>query len=112
MEHYAREGGSMSTSPAMDSRMVRSVHTGAAFKDAGPKRVKTMIAKYLETLHANGILHIPDAMLATHMFIALFKGSAICLRLCMNIPPKPSKTEIEHYCRAVVTASLAAACPS
>lgn len=81
------------------------------FYDAGPKRVKALIAEYLASLHTKGILHVPDAMLATHMFTALFKGSDICLRLCMNIPPKPSKAEIEHYCRAAVMAFLAAHTP-
>jgi TetR/AcrR family transcriptional regulator, mexJK operon transcriptional repressor len=81
------------------------------FYDAGPKRVKAMIAEYLSSLHAKGALHVPDAMLATHMFTALFKGSDICLRLCMNIPPKPGKAEIEHYCRAAVAAFLTAHAP-
>lgn len=78
------------------------------FYDAGPKRVKAMIAEYLTSLHAKGVLHVPDAMLATHLFTALFKGSDICLRMCMNIPPKPSKAEIDHYCRAAVASFLAA----
>jgi TetR/AcrR family transcriptional regulator, mexJK operon transcriptional repressor len=78
------------------------------FYDAGPKRIKGMVAEYLASLHAKRLLHIPDPMLATHLFTALFKGSDICLRLTMNIPPKPSKTEIEHYCRAAVASFLAA----
>lgn len=82
------------------------------FYDAGPKRVKAMIAEYLASLHAKRLLHVPDPMLATHLFTALFKGSDICLRLCMNIPPKPSKIEIEYYCRAAVSFFLAAHQPN
>lgn len=78
------------------------------FYDAGPKRIKALIADYLATLHRMGELHVPDPMLATHLFTALFKGSDICLRLCMNIPPKPNKSEIEHYCRHAVATFLAA----
>ena len=78
------------------------------FYDAGPKRVKALIADYLASLHAKGTLHVPDAMLASHVFAALFKGSDICMRLCMNIPPKPSKAEIAHYCRHCVAIFLAA----
>ena len=81
------------------------------FYDAGPKRVKAMIAEYLATLHATRVLHIPDPMLATHLFTSLFKGSDICLRLCMNIPPKPSKAEIENYCRHAVSMFIAAHTP-
>lgn len=78
------------------------------FYDAGPKRVKALIADYLASLHAKGTLHVPDAMLASHVFAALFKGSDICMRLCMNIPPKPSKAEIAHYCHHCVAIFLAA----
>lgn len=69
------------------------------FYNAGPKRVKTLIADYLSQLHRQGIVYVPDAMLATHIFTSLIKGSDISLRMAMNIPPKPTKSEIEHYCR-------------
>jgi TetR/AcrR family transcriptional repressor of mexJK operon len=81
------------------------------FYDAGPKRIKAMIAEYLALAHKKGLLHIPDPMLATHLFTALFKGSDICLRLCMHIPPAPKKAEMEHYCRHAVATFMAAHTP-
>ena len=73
------------------------------FYEAGPLPVKRLIAEHLTELHSLGILNVPDPVLSTHMFVALFKGSEICFRLSMNIPPKPTKEEIEHYCRHAVT---------
>ena len=72
------------------------------FNDAGPIPIKKMIAEHLSQLDAAGILSVPNAILSTHMFVALFRGSEICFRLSMNIPPKPSKKEIENYCRSAV----------
>ena len=73
------------------------------FYEAGPLPVKKMIAEHLSQLDVLGILSVPDAMLSTHMFVSLFKGSEICFRLSMNIPPKPTKKEIENYCQSAVS---------
>lgn len=73
-----------------------------SFYKAGPLRVKEMIAEHLALLHKEGKLHVPDAMLATHLFTALIKGSDICMRLCFGVPPQPTEKEKEAYCARAV----------
>lgn len=72
------------------------------FYAAGPLRVKRLIAEHLGELHKKGALHVPDAMLATNLLTSTVKGSDICLRNAMNIPPAPTKKEMQHYCREAV----------
>ncbi|NBO19694.1 MAG: TetR/AcrR family transcriptional regulator [Proteobacteria bacterium] len=72
------------------------------FYEAGPLRVKKLIAEHLEKLHEQGVLHIPDAVLATNLLTATVKGSDICMRHCMNIPPAPTQKDMQHYCRQAV----------
>ncbi|MBY0354766.1 MAG: TetR/AcrR family transcriptional regulator [Rickettsiales bacterium] len=78
------------------------------FYEAGPHRVKSQISHHLEALHEKGTLNVPDPILATHFFTSLFKGSDICLRIAMQIPPKPTQTEIRDYCRKAVSMFIAA----
>lgn len=73
-----------------------------SFYKAGPMRVKVLIAQHLERLNAEGKLNVPDAMLATHLFTALIKGSDICMRLCMGIGPEPCEKDKEDYCSHAV----------
>ena len=72
------------------------------FYEAGPARMRRLVAQYLEGLHREGVLHVPDPLQSTYLFLSLFKGSEYCLRIKMNIPPKPSKREMEDYCREAV----------
>ncbi len=72
------------------------------FYKTGPARVKGMIAGHLERLHKKKKLYVPDPVYSTHVFGALIKGSDICFRLMMNIPPKPTKEEIQKYCQQAV----------
>lgn len=82
------------------------------FYEAGPLRVKRLIAEHLGELHKKGALHIPDAMLATNLLTSTVKGSDICLRHAMNIPPAPTKKEMQHYCREAVAMFMRAHQPS
>jgi TetR/AcrR family transcriptional regulator, mexJK operon transcriptional repressor len=72
------------------------------FYEAGPLRVKKLIAEHLAELHHKGVLHVPDTTMATHLLTSTVKGSDICLRYSMNIPPAPTLKEMQHYCREAV----------
>ncbi len=81
------------------------------FYEAGPTRMRREIAARLEALHCEGKLHVPDPLTSTYMFLSLFKGSEICLRIKMNIPPKPTKQQMQDYCREAVSMFMLAHAP-
>lgn len=72
------------------------------FYEAGPLRIKRLIAEHLQQLHESGELYVPDPLFSAHIFASLFKGSDICMRTAMNISPRPTKDEISAYCRKAV----------
>jgi len=91
---------------------------GTEFKDrdnltrlyygAGPERVKGIIAKQLEQLHRDRKLHVPNPVFSANLFAAMIKGSDICMRTLMQIPPKATRKEMEEYCRNAVNIFIAA----
>lgn len=72
------------------------------FYKAGPVRVKAMMASHLQKLHHQKQLYAPNPALSTDMLAAMIKGSDICFRAHMHIPPKPTAKEMAHYCRSAV----------
>ena len=73
------------------------------FYQAGPWRVKTLIAEHLSKLHAEKKLRITDPVLSTNVFAAMIKGSDICMRAHMDITPKPTEKEKRDYCKKIVS---------
>ncbi len=72
------------------------------FYDAGPARIKNIIAENLQQLNKEKKLLIIDPVFSAHIFCSLLKGSDIYLRTSMNIPSKPTIAEMDDYCRMVV----------
>jgi TetR/AcrR family transcriptional repressor of mexJK operon len=75
----------------------------ALFYEAGPERLKRMTAEHLEKLHAEKKLNVPNPKFSANLFAAMIKGSDICMRAHMQIPPKTTKKEMQTYCRDAVT---------
>jgi TetR/AcrR family transcriptional repressor of mexJK operon len=76
------------------------------FYRSGPARVKAMITDYLERLHKEKKLNISDAIYSANLLGSLIKGSDIYSRINMGITPKPTKAEIEDYCKKVVASFI------
>jgi TetR/AcrR family transcriptional repressor of mexJK operon len=72
------------------------------FYEAGPQRIKRMAAANLEKLHAEKKLNVPNPKFSANLFAAMIKGSDICMRAHMQIPPKTTKKEMQTYCRDAV----------
>jgi TetR/AcrR family transcriptional repressor of mexJK operon len=81
------------------------------FFEAGPLRVKRMIASELVRYRNLGELEFVDATLATNLFSALIRGSDLCMRRMMLGTAAPGGTEVENYCQAVVDVFLLAHSP-
>lgn len=78
------------------------------YYEAGPERVKSLIADYLGKLHADNKLHVPNPEFSANLFAAMIKGSDICLRALMQIPPGFSEQEKTRYCQAAVDSFIVA----
>ncbi len=78
------------------------------FYEAGPARVKRLIAEHLLALHVRGELHIPDSVKAANIFVAMIKGSDICMRAHLDIPPVASDKDKTDYCLYVSRLFIAA----
>jgi AcrR family transcriptional regulator len=85
-------------------------HLSQRYYEAGPERVKNIIADYLNELHTEKKLYVPNPEFSANMFAAMIKGSDICLRAFMQIPPKFSEQEKKDYCHEVVNMFIAAHC--
>jgi TetR/AcrR family transcriptional regulator, mexJK operon transcriptional repressor len=72
------------------------------FYDAGPLRLKKQMINHLERLSKAKFLMISDPVMATNIFMSMIKGSDICFRVQMCVPPKPSVREMQHYCKSIV----------
>lgn len=78
------------------------------FYEAGPMRVKRMIAERLAKLNARGVLKIDDTMQATHIFTSLIKGSDVYARHSMEITPRPTEKELQDHCKTAVSVFMSA----
>jgi AcrR family transcriptional regulator len=78
------------------------------YYEAGPERVKSLVADYLGKLHTEQKLHVPNPALSANLFAAMIKGSDICLRALMEIPPDFSEQEKWQYCQTAVDSFMAA----
>lgn len=77
------------------------------YYDAGPERVKMIIAEYLKHLHIENKLNVPQPEFSANLFAAMIKGSDICMRSLMQVPPKVTKKQMEDYCRDAVKLFMA-----
>lgn len=66
------------------------------FYKAAPEQLFRRFAKYLERLEQKHALSFPDKLKAGKFFFALFKGEPH-MRAILNIPPKPSKKELDSF---------------
>jgi TetR/AcrR family transcriptional regulator, mexJK operon transcriptional repressor len=73
----------------------------AAFYEAGPARVKRLIAEHFHSLHMKAALTIPDATQAANVFVAMIKGSDICMRTHLGIPPVAAEEDKATYCHYI-----------
>ncbi len=103
-----------SEGPMNMERMLTS-HTGKEkrnltqlYYQAGPTRVKSAITLYLQSLHEEQKLSVPNPIFSANLFTAMIKGSDICLRALMDIPPPISEQEKADYCREAVQMFIAA----
>lgn len=80
----------------------------ALFYEAGPQRIKRLIAAHLEKLHADKKLHVTNPKFSANLFAAMIKGSDICMRAHMQIPPKSTKKAMQTYCRDAVKMFISA----
>ena len=78
------------------------------YYEAGPQRVKDVIAGYLEQLHSDKKLDVPDPVFSADLFAAMIKGSGICMRALLQIPPEATQKERTEYCQNAVTRFIAA----
>jgi TetR/AcrR family transcriptional regulator, mexJK operon transcriptional repressor len=78
------------------------------YYEAGPERVKAVIAEYLERLHADKKLHVPNPVFSANLFAGMIKGSDICMRALLDVPPKSTQKEMEGYCHDAVKMFIAA----
>ena len=77
------------------------------FYQSGPARFKARLATYFSYLDKTteiSFLH-PDN--SADMFAALVKGSCLCMRAQMGIPPVPTEADKETYCREMVSLFIA-----
>ena len=80
----------------------------ALFYEAGPARVKRLIADHLHSLHKRGELMIPDPANAANVFVAMIKGSDICMRAHLEIHPVTADEQKDAYCRYISQLFVAA----
>lgn len=80
---------------------VRFPELGLAFYANGPQRSCDRFRAWLETLSAQGLVHAPDKLAATHQFVALLRSDAF-LRATLGVPPPPGDDEID----ATVTSAV------
>lgn len=73
--------------------------------------MKSAISLYLQGLHEEQKLYVPNPIFSANLFTAMIKGSDICLRALMDIPPPISEQEKADYCREVVQMFIAAHMP-
>lgn len=71
------------------------------FYKAAPEKLFERFAKYLERLEQGHELSFPDKRKAGKFFFGLFKGEPH-MRAILNIPPKPSKKELDTFAKDCV----------
>lgn len=71
------------------------------FYKAAPEQLFGRFAKYLERLEKKHDLFFADKIKAGKFFFAMFKGEPH-MRAILNIPPKPSKKELDAFAKDCV----------
>ena len=74
---------------------------GHAFYANGPQKFCDRFRTWLEALGAQGLVHTPDPLSATHQFMALLRSS-VFLRATLGLPPALSETEIDETVTSAV----------
>lgn len=73
----------------------------------GPERVTTGLAAYLDALHQQGILRVPDPLVAARQFFGMVRGDFF-IRGLLRIEPLPSPDDVRCFTRTAVRAFLLA----
>ncbi|MCZ8137534.1 MAG: TetR/AcrR family transcriptional regulator [Porphyrobacter sp.] len=78
---------------------------GAAFLEAGPRRMKRAFAAWLQHAHASGDLAIADAELAAEQFVSLCKGMGdLEHRFGTDVTPESCRSRIDGAVRLFLAA--------
>ncbi len=80
---------------------------GTLFYEAGPRRLKQMLADYLEDLDREGALKIADSYTAACQFLYMLHGDEQMRRL-MAMPPSDDTSPTERYVESCVDMFLRA----
>lgn len=72
------------------------------FYESGPKRVKSLMVDTLKRLAQTGKIKLDNPERERDLFLSLFKGSDIHMRMVLNIAKKPSKKDIDDYTQSAV----------
>lgn len=86
----------------------RMPEIGTEFFEAGPKRMATALAAYIDAHIAAGRLSVPDAYLAAAQFLELVQSLIFRPRLYGAITERPTDQEIDKVVASAVTMFLAA----
>ncbi|MET0431745.1 MAG: TetR/AcrR family transcriptional regulator [Hyphomicrobium sp.] len=84
----------------------RMPEIGSEFYEAGPVRVTTAMAKYLDHHVAAGRLKIPDTRLAAAQFCEVIQGGMVKARLYGVLSEAPPREEIEKNVKSGVSLFL------
>ena len=71
------------------------------YYENGTQRITQLIAAFLDTQNARGVVAIPDTHSAAAYFFAMLKGQYF-LRMTLNVPPIPSRRERKAHVRETV----------
>ncbi len=85
----------------------RMPEIGSEFYEAGPLRVITAVAKYLDHHVASGRLKIPDTRLAAAQFCEVIQGGLVKARLYGVLKDAPPREEIEKNVASAVALFMA-----
>lgn len=85
----------------------RMPEIGTEFFEAGPQRVATALAKYLDHYIASGLLKIPDSRLAAAQLLELMQAGIVRARLYVALKEPPPRDEIERNVASAVALFMA-----
>jgi len=86
----------------------RMPEIGTEFFEAGPKRMATALAAYIDAHIAAGRLNVPNSYLAAAQFLELVQSLIFRPRLYGAITERPTDQEIDTVVESAVTMFLAA----
>jgi TetR/AcrR family transcriptional repressor of mexJK operon len=72
------------------------------FYESGPRRLRSLMADTLKRLIQTGKIKLDNPERERDLFLSLFKGSDIHMRMVLNIGKKPSKKDIDDYTKSAV----------